>query len=109
MAATTEYLTFVLDQLSNWRTIHTKRMFGCIGLYVEDLMFGVINEERLYFKVDETNQAQYAHAGSKQLSLFKNNTIVPSLYEVPVDVLEDSEQLVAWAELALEIQQRRNT
>ena len=41
MAASTDYLDFILDQLSNWKTIITKRMFGCVGLYADGLMFGI--------------------------------------------------------------------
>lgn len=109
MAASTDYLDFILDQLSNWKTVNTKRMFGCIGLYAEGLMFGIIDKESIYFKVDSTNKNQYLEAGSEPLTLFKNDSIVASFYEVPISVLEDPSQFVVWAEESLEIQKRKKS
>lgn len=107
MAASTDYLDFILDQLSNWKAVNTKRMFGCVGLYADGLMFGIIAKETIFFKVDETNKEQYLNAGSETLKLFKNNSTVASFYEVPIEILEDSDQLVVWAEVSLEIQKRK--
>ena len=107
MAASTDYLDFILDQLSNWKTVNTKRMFGCVGLYADGLMFGIIAKETIFFKVDETNKEQYLNAGSETLKLFKNNSTVASFYEVPIEILEDSDQFVVWAEESLEIQKRK--
>ena len=50
MAASTDYLDFILDQLSNWKTVNTKRMFSC-GLYADGLMFCIIAKETIFFKV----------------------------------------------------------
>ncbi|MCW2118057.1 TfoX/Sxy family protein [Flavobacterium sp. 7A] len=108
MAASTDYLDFILDQLSNWKTIHSKRMFGCVGLYTDDLMFGIVSKEVLYFKVDESNKADYLAAGSEALKLFKNNSVVASFYEVPIEILEDANQVIAWAKVSLEIQKNKN-
>ena len=104
MSASTEYLDFILDQLSNWKTIITKRMFGCIGLYADGLMFGLIAKDIIYFKVDSSNKNNYLEAESEPLTLFKSNSIVASFYEVPVAVLEDPSQFVVWAEESLNIQ-----
>ena len=109
MAASTDYLDFILDQLSNWKTIITKRMFGCVGLYADGLMFGIIAKETIFFKVDETNKEQYLNAGSETLTLFKNNSTVASFYEVPIEILEDSDQFVVWAETSLDIQKRKKS
>ncbi|MAU14519.1 MAG: competence protein TfoX [Muricauda sp.] len=108
MAISTDYLDFVLDQLSNWRTVRPKKMFGCIGLYAEGVIFGVIAKETVFLKVDDTNKKHYIEAGSESLKLFKNNTTVPSYYEVPIDILENAEQFTTWAEQSLTIQMSRS-
>ncbi|WP_366185850.1 TfoX/Sxy family protein [Flavobacterium ovatum] len=108
MAASTDYLDFILDQLSNWKTIHYKRMFGCIGLYADGLMFGIIAKETVYFKVDDSNKNKYLEAGSETLKLFKSNSVVASFYEVPIEILEDANQVIAWAKVSLEIQKNKN-
>ncbi|MBD0776413.1 TfoX/Sxy family protein [Maribacter sp. ANRC-HE7] len=108
MADSTDYVDFILDQLSNWKTIITKRMFGCVGLYADGLMFGIIAKETIYFKVDDSNKNKYLEAGSETLKLFKSNSVVASFYEVPVEIIEDANQFVVWAEASLEIQKRKN-
>ncbi|PQJ82060.1 TfoX/Sxy family protein [Polaribacter glomeratus] len=107
MAASTDYLDFILDQLSNWKTVNTKRMFGCVGLYADGLMFGIIAKETIFFKVDQTNKEQYLNAGSETLKLFKNNSIVASFYEVPIEIIENADQFVLWAEASLNIQKNK--
>ncbi|SEA51850.1 DNA transformation protein [Flavobacterium gillisiae] len=107
MAASTDYLDFILDQLSNWKTVHTKRMFGCVGLYADELIFGIVSKEALYFKVDDTNKEHYLAAGSETLKLFKNNSVVASFYEVPIEILENSSQIILWAEASLQIQKNK--
>ena len=107
MAASTDYLDFILDQLSNWKTVNTKRMFGCVGLYADGLMFGIIAKETIFFKVDQTNKEQYLNAGSETLKLFKNNSIVASFYEVPIEIIENANQFVLWAEASLNIQKNK--
>lgn len=106
MAASTDYLDFILGQLSNWKTVNTKRMFGC-GLYADGLMFGIIAKETIFFKVDQTNKEQYINAGSETLKLFKNNSIVASFYEVPIEIIENADQFVLWAEASLNIQKNK--
>jgi len=107
MTASTDYLDFIIDQLSNWKTVNKKRMFGCIGLYSDGLMFGIIAKETIYFKVDSTNINSYLEAGSEPLKLFKNNSIVASFYEVPIAILEDADQFIIWAEASLNIQKNK--
>lgn len=108
MASSIDYLDFILDQLSNWKAINTKRMFGCIGLYADGLMFGVISKELVYFKVNASSKNNYLKLESKPLKLFKNNSIVASFYEVPIQILEDSSQFIIWAEESLNIQKNIN-
>lgn len=108
MAASTDYLDFILDQLSSWKTIHSKRMFGVIGLYVDGYMFGIVAKEVVFFKVDDSNIANYRAADSQALKLFKNNSVMASFYEVPIAVLEDVDQFTVWAEASLNIQKKNH-
>lgn len=106
MAVSTDFLNFTLDQLSNWSEVHIKRMFGCVGLFSDGLMFGLVSKDAIFFKVGETNKAKYLKAGSEPLRLFKNDSMVASFYEVPLDVFEDSNKLTVWAKESLEVQKK---
>jgi DNA transformation protein and related proteins len=88
---------FVLDQLADLRGLTCRAMFGGYGLYREGKFFGIVHKGRLYFKVTPETVDQYKTHG---MSPFRPNPkqTLKSFYEVPVDVIEDAEQLNEWAE-----------
>jgi DNA transformation protein len=87
---------FVLDQLADLRGVSAHAMFGGYGLYQHDAFFGIIHKGRLYFKITPATIALYKAHGMKP---FRPNTkqTLKTYYEVPIDVVEDAEQLVIWA------------
>ena len=99
MPVSREYLEYVLDQLRTLGQITAKRMFGGAGIYLGGRFFGLVAEDVLYFKVDDANRKDYLDAGSGPFRPFGSYEM--SYYEVPADVLEDSERLREWAEKAL--------
>jgi len=84
---------FVLDQLADLRGLTCRAMFGGYGLSLRKTFFGIIHKDRLYFKVSPTTVAEYQAHGMKPFRV-----TAKMYYEVPPDVLEDAEALVAWAE-----------
>lgn len=91
---------FVLDQLGQIPQLMCKAMFGGHGLYQGEAFFGILNKGRLYLKTNATTQAAYRSHGMQP---FRPNgrQVLRHYYEVPVDILEDAEQLRAWAEQAI--------
>jgi DNA transformation protein len=102
MAVSNGYLDHVLEQLYGLGRVTSRRMFGAVGLYCAELFFGLIADDTLYFKVDDTNRADYESRGMGQFRPYPDKPDVSmTYYEVPVDALEDAEQLVAWARRSL--------
>jgi len=66
MRVTDSFRDFVLDQLSGVRHVRARAMFGGIGLYMDDIFFGILAADVLYFKVGETNRPDYDAAGSRR-------------------------------------------
>ncbi|MBX3334204.1 MAG: TfoX/Sxy family protein [Nitrospira sp.] len=87
---------FVLDQLADLRGLTCRAMFGGHGLYQHTTFFGIIHKGRLYFKVTPETIRRYTEQGMKPFRPNAKQTL-KSFYEVPIDVLEDTEQLVTWA------------
>ncbi len=103
---------FVLDQLrarpgfSEGRAggvdaLECRPMFGGYGLYQGKTFFGILFRGRVYFKTDAESRAVYRDAGMKPFRPRAAQTLT-SYYEVPVDILEDADQLVAWARRAVQ-------
>lgn len=72
-------------------------MFGGYGIFHEGMMFALISEDVLYFKVNDSNREIYKNAGSRP---FPHGI---SYWEVPTEVLEETTRLHEWANISIEI------
>lgn len=89
----------VMDLLSGLRGVTARAMFGEHSLYLDDVIFGIVADDVLYFKVDDANRPKYEAAGSREYAYVSGGKKVPMPYwEVPASVLEDREELARWAE-----------
>jgi len=100
------FLTFVEDQLGRIVDLRSRRMFGGVGLYAGDLFFGLLADDVLYLKVDDTNRSDYEERGLGPFRPFGDDTRPMQYYEVPGDLLEDDDALRPWVEKALEVARR---
>ncbi len=91
---------FVLDQLQDLDDVEACRMFGGYGLYQDETFFGIIHKGRLYFKTDEATVGQYSERNMKPFRPNVRQTL-KRYYQVPVEILEDGDQLCAWARRAI--------
>ena len=96
------FKAFVEDQLSGLRGVVCRAMFGGHGIYQGRTFFGIISQGQLYFKTSEATRGRYTEAGMKPFRPSAKQTL-KSYYEVPADVVEDSDALVAWAQEAIHI------
>lgn len=87
----------VYDLLAHMSGVTFKRMFGGFGLYLDGVVFGIITDGELYFKVDETNRAKYELAGSQPFVYFNGKKEVTlSYWLVPSEILENPSELENW-------------
>ncbi len=94
---------FVHDQLEDMGDVQGGSMFGAYGLYCDEIFFAIVNQGRLYFKVDEESKVIYENAGMEPFRPTEKMTL-KSYYEVPVDVLENADKLKDWARHAVAVQ-----
>jgi len=92
---------FVLDQLCNLPGVTCCAMFGGYGIYQGEVFFGIIHQGRLYFKTNDRTRPAYVKKGMKPFRPNAKQTL-KTYYEVPVEIIEDSDQLTAWAEQAVD-------
>jgi len=101
MVVSENFMEYVLDQLSLLDGISTRKMFGGVAIYRYKKIFALVSDDTVYMKVDETTKAKYIDAGSTPLVPFPNRPIIKSYYELPVDILENVDELVEWVEESL--------
>lgn len=101
MSISNSFKNYVLEQLIGLGDVTVKKMFGGAGLYYEGLIFALIAEDVLYFKVDSSNRIDYEQKGMEPFKPFDDKPMVMPYYEVPIDVLENREQISEWARKSL--------
>jgi DNA transformation protein len=106
MAVSTGFRTFVLDQLSQIVSVTTRPMFGGLTFFHEGRAFALIAEERLYFKVDETNRGDFEAKGMGPFLPFGDPGKPMGYYELPEEALEDLDELRPWVLQSLQVAAR---
>ena len=107
MPVSPSFQTFVVDQLS--RVVpqaRARRMFGGVGIYSGKVFFALIADDTLYFKVDDSNQADFEARQMGPFRPYGYEGEVMQYYQVPDDLLEDVEALRPWVEKALAVATR---
>lgn len=99
MPVSPNYLSYVIDQLSAIGDVRSRRMFGGIGLYSGEFFFGLIDDDVLYFKVDDSNREDYTSRGCEAFRPLKDDpsAVSMSYFRVPEEVLEDADSAIVWA------------
>ena len=100
------FIAYIIgDQLAELSGISARAMFGGYGIYNEGTIVGIVIDESLYLKVDESNKAEYEAMGSAPFQYSKKDgkAVSMSYWSVPPEVVEDRERLVELVLLSYEI------
>jgi DNA transformation protein len=104
MAIGSDFLAYVLDQLATLGSVSSRRLFGGAGLYCDEFFFGLIADDALYFRVNESNRGDYTARGMAPFRPYADRPHLSiSYFEVPADVLENSGELIQWAKRSVEV------
>ena len=104
MAVSDSYREFVLEQLGRVRPVTARKMFGGVGLYADGAFFALLDNDTLFFKVDDTTRPEFVAEGMKPFQPFGEGTQpMNGYYEVPADVLERNERLAEWMARAVAV------
>jgi DNA transformation protein len=101
MPVSAAFRAYILEQLNRLAPVTARGMFGGVGLYTAGLFFGLIDDDTLYFKVDDGNRAAFEAAGMQPFRPFGPDTPPMAYFEVPADAIEDPEALRPWLAGAL--------
>jgi DNA transformation protein len=101
------FRSFVLEQLARVvRDVHGRSMFGGVGIYSGDLFFALIDDDTLYFKVDDSTRPDFENRKMDPFRPYGPDGEVMQYYCVPAEVLEDAEALEDWAHRAIAVAKR---
>jgi len=98
---------YVLDQLEDLGGVTARAMFGGVGIYCDGLFFGIIADDVLYLKVDDSNRSDYEAAGMRPFKPFARRPTSMKYYAVPLRVLENRDDLLVWAKRSMKVAARQ--
>ena len=99
-----EFLTYVLeDVLGHIQGITSRAMFGGYGIYREGIIFAIIAENQLFFKVGDSNISDYEEMKSHPFVYEhgKHRKTTMSYWLVPDEILNDKTKTLEWVEKAV--------
>jgi DNA transformation protein len=110
MTVSENYKAFILEQLSRvLPAIRARAMFGGVGVYSNDLFFALLDNDTLYFKVDDVTRPDYEAIHMGPFRPFGDGGEAMQYYEVSADLIEDPEALSSWAINAVAVARRAKT
>jgi len=103
MVASATFAEFLREQLAPLGRITVRRMFGKTGVFCDGVMFGMVTENTLYFRVDDQNRVTFKEAEAFPPLNYqkKGSTIDLSFWRVPERLFDEPDELVTWAQAAL--------
>jgi DNA transformation protein len=103
MVASDSFAEFLREQLAPFGRVTMRRMFGKTGVFCDGLMFAMVRDNTLYFRVDDDNRAAFKEAQSfPPLNYAKQGgTIDLSFWRAPERLFDEPDELVTWARAAL--------
>lgn len=108
MANSNDFIDFVREQMSLFGPINARKMFGGHGIYLDGLMFALVDDDRLYLKVDEQSRADFV---AKHCAAFtyerQGEQASLGYFEAPAEVFDDKHDMLLWARKAYEAALRK--
>jgi DNA transformation protein len=102
LAVSPSFRTFILEQLGRVvLKIRARSMFGGVGIYAGDVFFALIDNDTLYFKVDDANRPDFVARDMGPFRPYGADGEEMQYYEVPADLLDDPDALRPWAEKSI--------
>ena len=93
------------DLFHHFGRISVRRMFGGEGIFVGDLMIGIVVDDQIYLKAGDSNRADFEAEGATPFTYTRGKegkATSLSYFTVPDRLLDDPEELGQWARKAHE-------
>ncbi|CAN1722360.1 DNA transformation protein and related proteins [Hyphomicrobium sp. 1Nfss2.1] len=107
MGASEGFIELLRELLTDIGPLGVRRMFGGAGLFADGLMFGIVIDDVLYLKADDTTRGDFEAEGLAPFSYQRNGRAVDlSYWRSPERLLDDADEMHAWAQQALDVAKR---
>jgi DNA transformation protein len=103
MIASNSFAEFQREQLAPLGRVTLRRMFGATGVFCDGLMFAVVSEDMLDFRIDDHNRRAFEEAAAFPPLNYekKGRTINLSFWRAPERLFDETDELGMWSRRAL--------
>ncbi len=99
-----EFVEYLNEVFEAFGSIHARKMFGGYGIYHDDIMFGLVANDTLYFKSDNNTKHHFEERGLSAFEYNKGDKIITmSYHQAPDDIFDDPELAQIWAQRAYDV------
>jgi DNA transformation protein len=105
-----DFLAYLQDLFGALGVVRAKSMFGGVGLYIDELMFGFLDrDETIYLRADDETRPAFEAVGSGpfRYSLKTGEEFEIGYWRMPDEALESPEEAAGWGRLALDAALRK--
>lgn len=98
-----EFVDNLIEVFALFGSIRARRMFGGYGLFHDDLMFGLVADDVLFLKADDSSAGHFIDRGLRQFEYAKQDKVMKmSYYMAPEEIFDDPDEAKVWATRAFE-------
>ena len=98
MAAKSEFVEYLTEQLQSLGAVSARGMFGGWGFYLDGRMFALLADEIFYIKADDANRVDFETRGLPPFRYeMKGKRLTMAYFQPPAEAMDDGEMLCAWA------------
>ena len=100
------------DLFTEFGPVTLRRFFGGEGICSGEIMFGMVFDDRIYFKTDVETRKAFLAGKCKPFSFKKHSTgetIVTGWYALPERLYDDPDELAQWAKAAYDVALKSET
>jgi DNA transformation protein len=103
MPNSADFIAWVIELAQPTARVVARAMFGGHGLYADGLIFAIVIDDTLYFKVDDGNRAEFTELGQEPF-VYTTRTgarTAMSYFRAPDEALENPGAMAQWLRSAL--------
>ena len=104
MAASSELIAFLKEQMEGFGPVHTRRMFSGAGFFRDGVMFALVAGDVLYLKADEEARGAFEAKGLEPFSYAtaKGRNTIMSFMRAPEICFDDPDEMTHWCRIAFD-------
>jgi DNA transformation protein len=101
VSVSASFKEFLIEQMAGFGPVTIRPMFGGAGVYHNGMMFALLDDEALYFKVDETSRPAFEAENLPPFVYSRNDQKIDmSYFRSPERCMDDADEMARWCRVA---------